>query len=146
MCWCLLGIEIKKWRKGVYNSWEDKKFFVRIFLIWFLLAVIRLLVSEHHSNLLQTWLWRNVHLPQLQRTPWIPPAKEIKALSLFELHSHTICHGASAAAASRNDKPISPDKTYTGRGWAARRGSGRHHLRCMTESKTDDSPAQEYPA
>lgn len=55
-------------------------------------------------------------LPQLQRTPWVTPAKEIKALSLFVLHSHTICHGASAAAASRNDEPISPDKTYTGCG------------------------------
>ena len=53
-------------------------------------------VSEHHFNPLQKCLWRNLFPQQLQKNraflPWIPPAREIKALSLFVLHSHTHAH------------------------------------------------------
>lgn len=61
-------------------------------------------------------------------------------------HTHTICHGASAATTSRKYEPISPDKTYTSEGWAVQGSLGRHSLRCMTKNKNHDSLAQEYPA
>lgn len=74
-------------------------------------------------------------------------ATEIKALSPFVFRwCASTCRGASAPS-SRSCEPIPLDKIYTSQGWAGMRDRlGRNHLRCMTESKNDDSPAQEYPA
>lgn len=99
------------------------------------LVVITALVSERSFNLSQKWFWRNVLLLQQQRAHRIIPAEEIKALSLFVLHSQTICHGASAATTSKKYGPISPDKTHTSEGWAVQGGCGRHRLRCMTKNR-----------
>lgn len=76
-----------------WQTFERPRMLFKSFSNFIFYTVIKALVSERHFNLLQKCLWRNLYLlQQIQRTehlPWIPPAREIKALSLFVLHSHT---------------------------------------------------------
>lgn len=67
----------------------------------------------------------------------------IVCVTFTHTHTHTICHGTSAATMLRKYEPISPDKTYTSKGWAAQRCLGRHRLRYMTKTKNHDSLAWE---
>lgn len=76
----------------ICQTFESPSLLFKSFSDFICYTVIKALVSEHHFNLLQKWLWRNLYVPQLQRMeplPWTAPATEIKALSLFVLHSHT---------------------------------------------------------
>ena len=109
-------------------------------------------VSEHHFNLLQKCLWRNLSPQQLQKNGAFCKSDKgfvtvcvtfAHAHTLTHTHTHTICHGTFAATTSRKYEPISPDKTYTSKGWAAQWCLGRHRLRYMTKTKNHDSLAWE---